>query len=191
MGSTRRVYLWALCCLFTILSTDLALAVHPTIFTLQQKMEQIASLRASIAEKAEQGKSIRQQFKEQMEAIAQEIKDEQEWMETKSYEEAIQCARIDYDLRLLQRYDGYLSEIDRRLNYYQTLDVQLAYLFQRAEDDMKIIETLNDMDIAALMIRIDRVLDEYLPEADKPLIRAKHLRLPPHEDVWNEIVKRY
>ncbi|MDY6986801.1 MAG: hypothetical protein SWQ30_01990 [Thermodesulfobacteriota bacterium] len=185
----HKICLWVLCCLFTILSLDLALAVNPGISNLQQKMGQLSSLRARIAEKADQGTRIRQQFKEQMQAIAEEIEDEQERMGTGSYEKAIQCPRIDYDLRLLQQYDGYLFEIDRRLTYFQTVDVQLAYLLQQAEDDMKIIETLNDMDIAALMLRIDRVLDEYLPEAEKPLIRAEHLRLPEHEGVWNEIVK--
>lgn len=191
IGSTHKICCWALCCLFTILSLDLALAVNPRISNLQQKMGQISSLRQRISEKADQGIRLRQQFKEQMQVMAEEIKDEQERMGTGSYEKAIQCPRIDYDLRLLQQYDGYMSEIDRRLTYFQAVDVQLAYLFQQAEDDMKIIETLNDMDIASLMIRIDRVLVEYLPEAEKPLIRAEHLRLPQHEDVWNAIVKRH
>ncbi|MDY6950841.1 MAG: hypothetical protein SWE60_04970 [Thermodesulfobacteriota bacterium] len=188
MNGTYRICLGVLCCFFTILSSDLALAVNPSMVSLQQKMGQLASLRQSIVEKTERGTRIRQQFKEQRQAIVEEIRKEQERMGTESYQKALQCPRIDYALKLLQRYDGYLSEIDRRLTYFETVDVQLAYLLEQAEDDMKIIETLHDMDIAALVIRIESVLDAYLPEAEKPLIRAKSLPLPQHQGVWNAIV---
>jgi len=191
MGSTHRFFLWAFCCLVTILSAKLALAVNPTTSNLQQKMGQIASLHERITEKTDQGTRIRQQFAKQRQAIAEEIKDEQERMGTASYEKATQCARIDYNLRLLQQYDGYISAIDQRLTYFQTLGVELAHLFQQAEDDVKIIETFNDMDIADLMIQIDRILVQYLPEAEKPLIWAEELRLPQLEDVWNDIMSRH
>jgi hypothetical protein len=120
-----------------------ALAVHPRISNLKQKMTEITSLRHRISKKVAQGTRIRLQFDKEMGTIAEEIKDEMRRMGARSREEATQCPRTDYDLRLLQQYNGYLFEINQRLAHLQSVDVHLAYLLQQAEDDMKIIETLD------------------------------------------------
>ncbi len=172
------------------MAAGLVLAANPRVSGLQQKMEEISSLREKILEKIDQGTDIREYLRAQTQELTKEIKEEQKRLGDISYEKAVRSPCIEYDLKLLQQYYAYISEIDRRLTYFQAGEGQLAYLFQEAEDDLKIIEALNDIDIDSLMIRIDEALDEYLPETKTHLIRLDDIRLPEQENIWSEIMKK-
>jgi hypothetical protein len=66
----------------------------------------------------------------------------------------------------------------------------LVFLNQQIRDDLRLIQTLNDMQIDKLIYRINEVLDEYIPETNKHIISFEAISWRSGEMVWNEIIMK-
>ena len=51
------------------------------------------------------------------------------------------------------------------------------------------IKTLNDMEIDELIAQINSVLDEFIPELDKPVFDTNDIPSKDTEKIWNEIIQ--
>jgi hypothetical protein len=65
---------------------------------------------------------------------------------------------------------------------------RLAFLYQQAEDDLKILETLSDMKIEKLMGQINQTTHKYQSEAKGLSIDVNGIVLSPPEEIWNSII---
>jgi len=50
-----------------------------------------------------------------------------------------------------------------------------------------LIKTLNDLETDKLIAQINSVLDEYIPEIDKPMFDVEGISLEDTEKIWNEL----
>ena len=80
-----------------------------------------------------------------------------------------------------------MLRLDERIAYFQNGDEHLKFLAQEIKDDIAIINTLKDMKIESLTDRINRVLDEFIPETKKPVFDVTDIRMIPVENLWGEI----
>jgi len=64
----------------------------------------------------------------------------------------------------------------------------LVYYYQQIEDDLKIIETLNDMDVKGLILGINQALDTYTPETKKHIIYADRIEFYQPPEIWRKIM---
>ncbi|MDY6973211.1 MAG: hypothetical protein SV775_12900, partial [Thermodesulfobacteriota bacterium] len=155
---------------------------------LQEKMTEISSVRGRILEKRAQIIEILHHLKEQRAEIEGEIKSEQERLKIGSYQKAIGFPRIDYNLRLVQRLHSYISVLGDKVAYLQIGNEILESLYEHADDDLRLVQTLNDMEVENLTSQIDLIIQEYLSETDD--LVSIHTALPGKpESIWNEIVK--
>jgi len=155
---------------------------------LQDKMSEIIRLRETIIDKTVQAIEVRCQLQEQIREYSQEINHERKQHQLATYQEAHRIQRIRNNLMLIQKLDGYLGSLEKRINYFQDGSQQLEFLYLQAQDDLRIIEALKYMEVEALLRQMQSVIREYLPEADKRLLDARHVIMAAPEDVWGRIV---
>jgi hypothetical protein len=77
--------------------------------------------------------------------------------------------------------------LNERIAYFQNGNEHLKFLAQQIKDDIAIINTLKDMRIDSLTDRINRVLDEFIPETKKAVFDVNDIRMLPVENLWGEI----
>ncbi|MGD2038431.1 MAG: hypothetical protein PVH28_11140, partial [Desulfobacterales bacterium] len=123
----------------------------------------------------------------QLDVLRDEIRSEQRRRGIYSYPEALQNLRIRYNLSLIQVLQAYVMRLNERIAYFQNGNEHLKFLAQQIKDDIAIINTLKDMRIDSLTDRINRVLDEFIPETKKAVFDVNDIRMLPVENLWGEI----
>ena len=170
-----------------LISFNPVLAGGPKTKALQKKIYEISSLRANIIDKIDQAVEMRASLECQLAALRDEIRSEQTRSGVYSYPEALQNLRIRYNLSLIQVLQAYIMRLDERIAYFQNGDEHLKFLVQEIKDDIAIINTLKDMKINSLTDRINRLLDEFIPETKKPVFDVTDIRMIPVVKLWGEI----
>jgi hypothetical protein len=170
-----------------LISFNPVLAGGPKTKALQKKIYEISSLRANIIDKIDQAVEMRASLECQLAALRDEIRSEQTRSGVYSYPEALQNLRIRYNLSLIQVLQAYIMRLDERIAYFQNGDEHLKFLVQEIKDDIAIINTLKDMKINSLTDRINRLLDEFIPETKKPIFDVTDIRMIPVANLWGEI----
>ena len=153
---------------------------------LEQKIYEISSLRAKIIDKIDQAVEMRTRLKHQLVGLQGEIRSEQIRTGIISQQEALQNLRIRYNLSLVQVLQAYVKRLNERIAYFQKGNEHLRFLAHQIKDDIALINTLQDMEIDNLNGRINRVLDEFIPETQKQIFSVTDIRMLPIERVWDE-----
>ena len=166
---------------------NLASAGGPKTDALEQKIYEISSLRVKIIDKIDQSVEMRTRLEHHLAELRDEIRSEQIRTAIYSHQEAMQNLRIRYNLSLIQVLQAYLRRLDERIAYFQTGNERLKFLVYQIKDDIAIINTLKDMEIDNLIDRINRVLDEFIPETKKQIFNVADIRILPIERVWDQI----
>ncbi len=170
-----------------ILACRPAAAAGLKISALEQKIYEIEVLRTKIIDKIDQAIDMRSRLEQQLAEFRGEIRAEQIRAEIYSHRQALQNLRIRYNLSLVQTLRAYINLLNERIDYFYTGKERLKFLVDQIHDDLAIINTLKDMQIEILLDRIIRGLDELIPEVQKQIFDAAHVRLLPIESVWQEI----
>ena len=155
--------------------------------TLEKKIYEISSLRAKIVDKIDQAVEMRIRLERHLAELRDEIQSEQNRLGIYSHPEALQNLRIRYNLNLIQVLQAYELRLNERIVYFQNGNEHLKFFAQQIKDDIAIISTLKDMEIDNLIDRINRVLDELVPETKKPVFDVSDIRMLPIEYIWDEI----
>ena len=154
---------------------------------LEQKIYEISSLRAKIGDKIDQAVEMRTRLERHLAELRDEIRSEQNRSGIYSHPEALQNLRIRYNLNLIQVLQAYELRLKERIVYFQNGNEHLKFFAQQIKDDIAIISTLKDMEIDNLTHRINRLLDEFIPETKKPVFNVSDIWMLPTECIWDEI----
>ena len=164
-------------------------AANPKSVELEQKVADIDLLIQQLKDRMVQAQSIRDALAAQQKSLISEITLLTKSLKIEDYRQAGEHLRLRYNLELLTTVFAYLDALDSKLLLFQTGRERLSYLHRIAEDDLKMIATLNDLKIDALTTQISLVINLYLPEAHTIRIDASQLPLPSLRQVWNRVVK--
>lgn len=162
-------------------------AEGPKMKALEKKIYEISSLRAKIVDKIDQAVEMRIRLERHMTELRDEIRSEQNRYGIYSHPEALQNLRIRYNLNLIKVLQAYELQLSERIVYFQNGNEHLKFFAQQIKDDIAIISTLKDMEIDNLIDRINRVLDDLIPETKKPVFNFSDIRMLPTEYLWDEI----
>ena len=174
-----------------LLSFNLVSAGGPKAEALEQKIYEISSLRAKIIDKIDQAVEMRARLEYQLADLQDEIRSEQTRAEIYTHPEALQNLRIRYNLSLIQILRAYVNRLNERIAYFQNGNEHLRFFAHQIKDDIAIINTLKDMQIDNLIGRINRVLDEFIPETKKKIFNVSSVRMLPIERVWDETTMEF
>ncbi len=180
---------FAIACLLAF-STPAALASESSKpDELQRKIADIALLKQQLADRKAHAAAIQATLLKQQDDLVAEVRLLQKSFGFKSYQQAKKFDRARHNIGLLQTIIAYNRLFAEKIKIYQTGHDKLNYLQQLAEDDIKMIRTMNDFEIDALTTQISLVINRYLREAHVIQIDQKHMELVPPEKVWDGIVK--
>ncbi len=185
-----RIHRHMLSMLLLVFSVAIADAGTPKTVELNSKVSEISSLQHILEEKIDIAAATRDQLQEQVNELAAEIHQLCNDDTNMSYQAAIKSPRINYNLKLIGQLSGYIERLNKRISYFQIGNEMLAFLLQQIRDDLRLIRTLNDMQVDKLIYRVNDVLDDYLPETKKHLISLEGLQWQSSEMIWNEIIKK-
>ena len=156
---------------------------------LNLKMAEISSLQQSLSQKISLVMQKQEQLKQKVDELEKEIKQEKKQLQIESYPKAIRNPRIEFNLKLIQLLFGYITGLTEKIGYFQNGYHTLDFLRQQAQDDLLMIKTLNDMEVDSLIAQINSVLDEFIPELDKPVFDTNDIPSKDTEKIWNEIIQ--
>jgi len=186
-------FFWTICWIGILIGSYVTTAdsawANPKAVELEQKIADIDLLVQQLEDRSAQVKSIREGLGEQHKTLAAEIQVVLKSFGIKNLSQAQRHLRLHYNLELLRTVYTYMDELDAKLLGYQNGRDRLAYLRQLAEDDIKMITTLNDLKIDALTTQISLVINRYLPEAHTIQIDPQHLSLATIDQVWERVCK--
>ena len=131
----------------------------------------------------------RELLNQRVDELEKEIILEKEQLQIESYSKAIRNPRIEFDLKLIQLLIGYIYGINEKISSFQNGYQTLVFFQQQAQDDLRMIETLNDIEIDKLIAKINSVFDEFFPELGKPVFDAQNIPMKDTEKIWNGIIQ--
>ena len=156
---------------------------------LNRKMAEISSLQVNLAGKIALAAEKKNRMEQNIVEFQNEIIAQNRQFNFQSYQMAIRDSRVDNNLKLIQLLLGYITRLNERIEYFKNGQVTLNFFFQQAEDDLMMIKTLKDLETDKLISQINEILDEYIPESDKPMFDVNDIPLKDTEKIWNEILK--
>ena len=163
----RKICFWGLPLIILFSVTCKAVCFADMAKELRQKMTEIILLCEKININKSQAIEICSKLEEQDNELTQEINVERKRLRLVSYQEAMSSPRIVYNLKLIQKIKLYISKLKAKILDYQTGDDELKYLYQHLYDDLRIIESLNNIRVGKLMCQAGRLIDKYREEAEK------------------------
>ncbi|UCF82722.1 MAG: hypothetical protein JSV50_16225 [Desulfobacteraceae bacterium] len=186
---TQRIHTWGLLLMTLLLIPGTILATNSKTFTLRSKMAEISSLRQKVTERKVQAAKLCEQLKQRIRELEKEIRGEIRNSEISFFQEAILNPRIDHNIKLIQKTFSYVSRLKEKIQFLNIASEELAFFYQLAEDDLRILETLKDMKIEKLTDQIDQISAKYQSEASRLVIDSDGIVLNPPEDIWESIMR--
>lgn len=189
MKSLKQHHWW-----FSIVIIWLLVALPSTVTSaakaeqLRQTMADIALLNSQMAQRKADAAAIKDALTARLETIKAEAWRESQEKQIKSETTALKSPRLLYDLMLIAETQAYIERYTQRSGYYRVACDRLSYLYQQADDDLKIVNTLSGMKVEALISQAEKILDTYLPDAQTLIIQPSTLTVDPPEKVWRTLI---
>ena len=166
MQLTKGIYKpWVLALLLILPSFSFGLAADDKDAQLRRSMAEIALLNGQLAQRKADAVGIRESLSKHLADLKQEALKVLRNNALNTRAAALAHPRIYYNLLLIGEIEAYIDRYTRTITYYRVACDRLGYLYQQADDDLKIVDTLSDLKIDALVGQTEKILDGYLPDA--------------------------
>jgi len=156
---------------------------------LQRKIADIGLLKEQLADRIQQAETVLTELLSQQQSLANEVRLLHKSYEFKSYQQVRKFDRAHHNIELLRSLTAYADAFAKKIRFYKSGYDKLSYLRQLADDDIKMISTMNDFEIDALTTQISLVINRYLREAHIIQIDPERIKLSTPEDIWKKLIK--
>lgn len=140
--------------------------------SLEQTLESVSRAERSVRSRMGFAEGLTSQLRMEAEALRTEIREEQQRQGT-SGDGARPGGRIDYNLKLIQRLDGYAAQLEARRTDLSSLLPCFERYRERIRDEARLLRTLADADINELLREIDAMAREVEERCGLPLIMVR------------------
>lgn len=154
---------------------------------LRQTMADIALLNGQLSQRKADAAGIREVLSARFQEIKTEALRECRQKGIATNADPVDHPRLFYDLKLMAEIQAYIDRYTEKMGYYRLACDRLSYLYQQADDDLKIVSTLSGMKIDALISQAEKILNEYLPDAQTLVIQPGTLTVDPPEKIWDHL----
>ncbi|WP_319525357.1 hypothetical protein [uncultured Desulfosarcina sp.] len=154
---------------------------------LRKTMADIALINNQLTQRRADAAGMREELARRAEEIKVEIRETAAELGVKDEAVALKTPRILFDLRLIAEIEAYMKRYAREMSYYQVACDRLSYLYQQADDDLKIVNTLSGMKIGALVSQTEKIVNAYLPDAQTIVIQPDSMVIASPESVWKSL----
>jgi hypothetical protein len=157
--------------------------------SLQQRLADISLLHSQLQERIASAETLRENLYNEVKNLRAEVLALKKERQLRTFAQGVEIPRIRYNLTLIRELKGYIANFNKKIRFLQIGSDKLYYLYHQTDDDLRIIHTLSDLKIEALLSQIDGVMDAYLPEAHNLLIDLSRIPYETPERIWEEITK--
>jgi hypothetical protein len=154
---------------------------------LRQTMADIALLNSQLVQRKAEAVEIREALKARLETIRAEVVNRAREGAIKSEKAALKRPRLRYNLMLIAEIEAYIDRYTRKIAYFRVACDRISYLYQQADDDLKIVTTLSGLKVDALIAQAEKTINEYLADSQALVIMADTIAIAPPERVWQRI----
>lgn len=154
---------------------------------LEKAMAEISAMSHQLAQLEAEATDIRGQLISQLDGIESETRREIRQTGRSSPPSGIENPKIFYNMKLMGELQGYIHRYSQKIKDYRLAHSQLRYLYQYADDDLKIIHTLSNIKIDALITQIQNTLVTYANDARALRIHPETIKAEPVEKVWERL----
>jgi hypothetical protein len=156
---------------------------------LQQRLADISLLHSQLQKRVESAEALRETLYKEVKNLGAEILALKKERQIQTFAQGVEIPRVRFNLALIRELNGYIANFNEKIRFLQIGSDKLYYLYHQADDDLRIIHTLSDLKIEALLSQIDGVMDAYLPEAHNLLIDLSRIPYETPEGIWEEITR--
>ncbi len=156
---------------------------------LRRTMAEIALLNGQLAQRKADAAGIRDALSARLKEIKTEALAEMQAKRINAEADVSGNARLFYDLMLMAEIQAYVERYTQKIGYYRVACNRLSYLYQQADDDLKIVNTLSGMKVDALISQAEKILADYLADAQTIVIQPGVLTIEPPEKIWRTLRK--
>jgi hypothetical protein len=158
---------------------------------LRRTMADIALLNSQMAQRKADAAGIRDALSARLGEIKTEAWREGAGKGDQNRSRRFRKSRLLYDLMLMAEIQAYIQPIHAKDRLLPCgMRPPQTYLYQQADDDLKIVSTLSDLKIDALISQVEKVLDGYLPDAQTIVLQPGTLKIEPPEKIWKSSKKK-
>ena len=154
---------------------------------LRRTMADISLLNSQLAQRKADAAQMREELASRLKEITIEVREMVREAGVQNGKEAMQIPRIRFNLRLMAEIQAYMDQYARKIRYYRVACDRLSYLYQQADDDLKIVNTLSGMKIDALVSQTEMILSAYLPDAQTLVIHPADMVVAAPGTVWGTL----
>ncbi|MFO7715662.1 hypothetical protein [Desulfosarcina sp.] len=177
-----------------LLTVVLALTVLPVSATakaigdqLRRTMAEISLLNSQMAQRKTDAAQTRDALAARLEELKTEARKTSQEQGIKLAAKALKNPRIYYDLMLMAEIQAYIDRYTQKISYYRIACDRLSYLYQQADDDLKLVDSLSGMKIDALIAQAEKILDGYLADAQTITIQPHSLKVDAPQNMWEAL----
>jgi hypothetical protein len=156
---------------------------------LRQAMADIALLNHQLVQRRSEAVEIRDALAARLETIETEVLRHAREGSIDSEKAALNTPRLRYDLMLIAELEAYIDRYNQKIGYFRLACDRLSYLYQQADDDLKIVTALSGLKVDALISQVEKTIDAYLADSQALVIIGDALNMVPPEKVWQRIHK--
>ena len=154
-----------------------------------QELSKVVDLIKSLQNKQKAIANLKQQYKKGIDEAENEILKEKHGKGLTTYQDAQKEKRVELYLRMIQRRQIYIAELDRLLEQLVLNTEELLYLKRQIEIDMLMVNVIKGMNSDKLVKRIDTIIQQHIHDADKLTLNTKDARPRSLESIWKKISK--
>ncbi len=142
----------------------------PKLYNLHKKTTQMILLREQLIRIKTEVISLKKSLAEEIQNLKKEIIHEHNHLKIRSYEEAIGVPRIFYNIKLIQELSSYVNGLDKRALFISNGIHEIDFVLAQSKDDLKILESISDMEINKLLVQMDNLSIQYNSDVKKLLL---------------------
>ena len=154
-----------------------------------QELSKVVDLIKSLQNKQKAIANLKQQYKKGIDEAENEILKEKRGKGLATYQDAQKEKRVELYLRMIQRRQIYIAELDRLLEQLALNTEELLYLKRQVEIDMLMANIIKGMNSDKLVKRIGTIIQQHIHYADKLTLNTQDARPQPLESIWKKINK--
>ena len=154
---------------------------------IEEELNKVVDLIKSLQNKQEAIVKLKQQYKKGIDEAEKGILKENRGKGLATYQDAQKEKRVELYLRMIQRRQIYIAELDRLLEQLVLNTEELLYLKRQIEIDMLMVNVIKDMNSDKLAKRIDTIIQQHIHDADKLTLNTKNARPQSLKSIWKKI----
>lgn len=151
---------------------------------LEKMMGEISAMTHQLSQRETEAAEVRDQLITQLGSIETETRREIQRTGITRPPDVRDHPKIFYNLKLMGELQRYIDRYAQKIEGYRLARSRLGYLYQFADDDLKIIHTLPSLKIDALITQIRNTLASYENDANALLIHPDSFQETSAEAVW-------